>query len=190
MKIVSLIGRSGCGKGTQLEKLVEKTGWEPIYTGKLIRKRSENEDFIGKKLKEVTEQGGIVPTPLVFNIWMPKLTDVRRGKIDTSGIVFDGNPRKLYEAKMLEEVFDMFEWSDFFIPIHIKISEEEAKRRLLKRGRVDDNEAEIKNRLSWFKTDVLPVLNYYKEKGILIEVDGEQSIEKVQEDILEVLNLK
>ncbi len=188
MKIISLIGRPGCGKGTQAEKLVEKTNWNPIYTGKLLRKRAEKEDFIGRKMKKVMNEGGLMPTPMVFNIWMPKLLEMRK-KDSTNGVIFDGNPRKLYEARMLDEVFKMFEWSEYFKPLYIDISKEEARERLLKRGRSDDNEKEIERRLEWFESEVIPVLNYYEEKEILAKIDGEQSIEKVQEDIVKVLGI-
>ncbi len=187
MRIISLIGRPGCGKGTQAERIIEKTDWEPIYTGKLLRERAKKDDFMGNKIEKALSEGRLIPTPVVFNIWMPKLIEFRQaGNVD--GVLFDGNPRKLYEAKMLEEVFQMFEWNDF-IPIHIDISREESKRRLLKRGRADDHEEEIERRLGWFETDVEPVLDFYKEKGILKTINGEQSIKKVQKDIINLLGI-
>jgi adenylate kinase len=188
MKIISLIGRPGCGKGTQIKRLIEKTGWEAIKTGELLRERATEDDFIGKKLDKSLSEGRLIPTPVVFNIWMPKIIKIRE-KGSAEGIIFDGNPRKFYEAKMLDEVFNLFEWSEHFMPIYIDISEEEAKERLLERGRADDNKEEIKRRLEWFESDVLPVLEYYREKGILIEIDGERPIEEVKEDIFKVLNL-
>ncbi|MGM0439225.1 MAG: adenylate kinase family protein [Patescibacteria group bacterium] len=187
MKLVSFIGRPGCGKGTQAERIIKKTNWEPIYTGKLLRKRAKKDDFMGNKIEEALSEGRLIPTPMVFNIWMPKLIEFKKSG-DTDGVLFDGNPRKLYEAKMLEEVFEMFEWPDF-TPIHIQISPKESRERLLKRGRADDNEKEIKRRLGWFESDVRPVLDYYAEKGILEVVDGEQTIEEVQKDIIKILGL-
>lgn len=188
MKVVSLIGRPGCGKGTQIEKILKVTNWEPIKTGKLLRKRAKKGDFIGNKVEETLSQGGLIPTPLVFNIWMPKLIEVRQSE-EVDGVIFDGNPRKLYEAKMLTEVFKMFEWEEVFTPIYLDISEEESRKRLKKRGRSDDNEEEIERRLSWFESDVVPVLDYYKEKGILVEMNGEQTIEGVKKDLFNILDL-
>lgn len=188
MKIVSLIGKAGCGKGTQIEEIVEKTGWQPISTGKFLRERAEKDDFIGNKLDQALTKGKLIPTPIVFNIWMPRLIQFRTDNV-TEGVIFDGNPRKLYEAKMLEEVFDFFEWSDEFLPIYIDISDAEAKRRLLQRGRTDDNKEEIERRLGWFKTEVQPVLDYYQEKGILQIVNGEQSVADVQHDIFQILRI-
>ncbi len=189
MTIISLIGRSGCGKGTQIDFLSKDTGFEVIKTGRLLRERALKNDFLGKKINEFLSTGKIMPTPVVFSLWMPKLIEMRNSSRQ-SGFIFDGNPRKLYEAQMFEEVFDMFEWNDSFFPVHIEISKEEARRRLLKRGRDDDNKEEIENRLSWFETEVRPVLDFYKKKNILLEVDGEQSEENVYKDILKVLKLK
>ncbi len=188
MKVISLIGRPGCGKGTQIERLIKKTNWKAIKTGQLLRERSKEDDFIGKKLNKSLSEGRLIPTPIVFNIWMPKIIKIKE-ESSAEGIIFDGNPRKFYEAKMLDEVFQLFEWNDDFTPIYIDISEKEAKERLLKRGRADDNEKEIERRLSWFKSDVLPVLEFYREKGILVEIDGEQSVEEVKEDIFKTLDL-
>ncbi len=187
MKLVSFIGRPGCGKGTQAERIIEKTNWKPIYTGKLLRKRAKKDDFMGNKIEKALSEGRLIPTPVVFNIWMPRLIEFRQsGNVD--GVLFDGNPRKLYEAKMLDEVFEMFEWNDF-TPIHIDISREESRERLLKRGRDDDHEEEIMRRLSWFESDVRPVLDYYEEREILEIVDGEQSIEEVQRSIIQILEI-
>ncbi len=187
MKLVSLIGRPGCGKGTQAKIIVKKTNWEPIYTGKLLRERAKRDDFMGEKIKKALSEGRLIPTPVVFNIWMPKLIEFKKTE-STEGVLFDGNPRKMYEAKMLEEVFEMFEWPDF-TPVHIDISREESQKRLLKRGRGDDKQEEIDRRLSWFESDVRPVLDYYRKKGILETVDGEQTIEEVQKDIVKILEI-
>lgn len=186
-KIIFFVGRSGCGKGTQIEFLKKETGFSLVNTGELLRKRAENEDFLGKKIKEIMSKGGLIPTPLVVLIWMPLLVEFFEKGV--SGIIFDGNPRKLYEGYMLEEVFNLFGWKDITF-YHLKISEEEARKRLFKRGRNDDIEEDIKERMNWFKDEVEPVINHYREKEMLIEIDGEQSIENVWKDIKENLNTK
>ncbi len=179
-RIISLIGRPGSGKGTQIDMIARDFSFAVINTGEMLRERAKKNDFIGDKIKDTLNSGGLIPTPLVFSLWMPKMAEFYKKNLP--GIVFDGNPRKLYEAYMLEEVFEMFEWNNFSA-FHIKITEEEAHKRLKKRRRSDDTEEEIKKRLEWFKEEVEPVIDYYKEKGVLIEIDGEQSIEKVKEDI-------
>jgi adenylate kinase len=184
-KVIFLMGRPGCGKGTQLKYLIEKTGFKVIKTGELLREKAKEDSALGRKTKEVLLEGKLMPTPLVFMLWMPLLAEFHEQE-DVKGIVFDGNPRKFYEAKMLEEVFEMFGW-DEIKTCYIKISEEESYERLRKRKRMDDTDDEIKERLSWFKDEVEPVIDYFKEKGILVEVNGEQSVEDVWKEIEEKL---
>jgi adenylate kinase len=188
MKVIFLIGRPGCGKGTQLKFLIEKTGFSVVNTGELLREKAKDNDVVGKKVKEVLEKGGLIPTPVVFSLWMPRILDYyEKGE---RGVIFDGNPRKLYEARLLEELFLMI-GAETPKVIYIKISEEESYLRLQKRKREDDNEEDIKERLRWFKKEVLPVIGYYSSKGDLIEINGEQSVEdvfvEIEEKIKEIL---
>lgn len=181
--ILSLLGRPGAGKGTQVELLRGKKKFQIIHTGQLLRKRAKVEDAIGRKLKYVLEHGFLVPTPIVFSLWMPLLIKVKNNESKYQGIIFDGNPRKLYEAKMLDEVFEMFSWTKNFRVCYIHISEQEAIRRLKKRGRYDDHKKEIEERLRWFNTEVKNVLDYYAKRGVLVAIKGEQSQEDVQKEI-------
>ena len=183
-KVIFFLGRPGSGKGTQIKYLKEKTGFEVIETGELLRKKSLEDDFLAKKVKETLGRGGLIPTPLVFLIWMPRLVDFREKGV--KGVIFDGNPRKFYEAKMLEELFEMFEWNDIYA-LHLNISPQEAKERLLLRKRSDDNEKDINARLEWFEEEVMPVINNYNKKNSLIEINGEQSVEMVWKEIQEKL---
>ncbi len=178
--IFFLVGRPGSGKGTQLSFLKEMTGFDVVKTGDLLRERAEKKDIVGEKTKEVLSEGKLIPTPIVFSLWMPLIIDLL-GK-NTKGLIFDGNPRKLYEAHMLEELFSMLDFKEP-IALYVRISEEEACERLLKRGREDDREKDIKERLRWFKEEVMPVVDYYSKKDRLIEVNGEQSPEAVWREI-------
>ncbi len=178
-KVIFFLGKPGSGKGTQIKFLAEKTGFSAINTGELLRKRAKEDDFIGQKIKETLLRGGLIPTPLVFLIWMPILVDFRKKGVE--GIIFDNNPRKLYEARMLEELFHMFEWKQV-VAVYLKIREKEAYKRLERRKRYDDSKENIKERLRSFKEEVEPVLKYYSEKGKLVEINGEQKIEDVWKD--------
>ncbi len=182
LKVIFLIGRPGCGKGTQLKFLVEKTGFSVVNTGDLLREKAKEEDVIGNNVSEVLKKGGLIPTPVVFSLWMPFIIECYNKK--EKGIIFDGNPRKLYEARMLDELFLMLK-IDSPMVIYIKISEEESYSRLEKRRREDDKEEDIRERLRWFKEEVEPVIEHYSEKNVLIEINGEQSVEDVFQEIEE-----
>ena len=69
--------------------------------------------------------------------------------------------------------------------VHLDITDEEAMKRLLARKRYDDTEAAIRERLQWYKAEVVPAVEYYREKGRLVEINGEQSVEAVHQEIVE-----
>ncbi len=178
-KVIFFVGRPGSGKGTQIQFLKEKTGFEVVKTGEMLREKAQKKDLLGKIVKEVLEEGKLIPTPVVFSLWMPFILKLNEKK--AKGVIFDGNPRKLYEAHMLEELFTMLYWSEPFL-LYLKISEKEALKRLKKRGRGDDRKKDVEERLRWFKEEVEPVANYYKKKKRIIEINGENTIEEVWKD--------
>ncbi len=179
-KVIFFLGKPGSGKGTQIKYLEQKTGFEVIRTGELLRARAKNKDYMGEKIKKCLDEGGLIPTPVVFLLWMPLLIEFKEKNIQ--GVIFDNNPRKLYEAKLLGEVFNMFEWSDVSV-VYLKISDKEAHKRLSQRKRSDDTEKNIKERLDCFQKEVMPVIDYYEEQKKLIEINGEGTIEGIKEEI-------
>ena len=97
-----------------------------------------------------------------------------------------GSPRRLQEA-VLEDVPLEFLGRPKPVGVHILVSREEAKKRLLFRKRGDDTETSIERRLDWFDKDVMPIIEYYRKDGRLIEVDGEGAPEKIFNELLEKL---
>ncbi|MFA5013595.1 MAG: nucleoside monophosphate kinase [Candidatus Paceibacterota bacterium] len=191
--IVTFLGKSGSGKGTQVKLLRDKFDLDYIGTGELLRERKKTSDFTGTKIAEVIDSGGISPTCVVFFLWMAKLEEFKK-KTDFNGIVFDGSPRRIKEAYMLDEALEWYEWNNSVKVILIDISDEEVEKRMLLRAneagaekRPEDSVEGIRKRLEWFKEEVGPVINYYEEKGKLIKINGEQTIEKVFEDILKAI---
>ncbi|MDD3292946.1 MAG: nucleoside monophosphate kinase [Candidatus Pacebacteria bacterium] len=211
--IIILLGKAGAGKDTQMELLREKMGLDYIGSGELLRERKKIDDFTGNKISQTIDNGGLVLTPVVFQLWIKKLEELKnRG--DVKGIIIDGSPRKIKEAFLLDEALEWYEWNKNIKALLIDISDKEAIERIEKRkycsqckeiyiydGKVekcskcggeliqreDDQIDGIKKRLDWFKKEVEPVIDYYKEGDRLIAIDGEQSIEKVFEDILKKL---
>lgn len=184
--IICIVGRSGSGKGTQTKLLQGKTEFKVISTGDLLRKRAQRKDILGKIIQRVLNEGGLIPTPIVFALWMPLLVKIKN-EGSARGIIFDGNPRKLYEGQMLEEVFEMFGWKGRLRLCHIRLSRREVLKRLLQRKRTDDTIKEIKGRLAYFPRQVEPMIRYYKKKQMLIEVDGAQTVEAVHKEIMREL---
>jgi len=214
--VVIVLGKSGSGKGTQAKLLMKKFGLGYICTGDLLRARSKKKDFTGKKLSKSLLAGEIIPTPVVFKLWLDKAEELKAKK-GLNGFVMDGCPRKILEAYLDDEAFKWYEWDKNVKAILVDISDKEAIWRLTKRRickdckelipfvghfrklkkcpkcggkliqRSDDTIKAVRKRLGWFKIDVQPVVNYYRETGRLFKVNGEQSIEDVFRDILKVV---
>jgi len=217
--VIILLGPPGSGKGTQAKLLQKKFDLKYIGSGDLLRSRKKKGDFTGIRIGQYIDVGKRVPTPVIFNLWMDKMESFKKSS-DFKGFIIDGSPRSLFEAEMLELALGWYEWNKNKRVIFIKISPKESISRLTKRRmckncgrsipyigefrnlkkcdkcggklirRADDTVKGVKERLSWFKTDVQPSINYYKKRGELIEVNGEQSIEDVYKDILKVLGYK
>jgi len=188
-------------------------GFDFINSGELLRERKKIQDFTGKKISQVIDNGGLILTPVIFKLWMDIFESIKnRGEF--KGIIMDGSPRKIKEAYLLEEALEWYEWNNNIKVILIDISDEEAIERIGKRRycekckeiyiydgkmetcskcgeklvkRLDDEPEGIKKRLAWFKEEVDPVIDYYKERGSLKVINGEQEIDKVFEDILKAL---
>lgn len=179
-KVIIFLGRSGCGKDTQAKFLQEQHGFSVIKTGDLFRSLAAEPTFTGKKIARILEEGGLPPSWLAEYLWTRNLITAP----DFPGrIIFNGAPRRLHEAQELDDVLGWFERADTGAFL-LDISREEARARLLKRGRTDDDERAIAERLDWFEEIVMPVVEYYEKSGRLVRINGEQSIEKVFEEIL------
>ncbi len=181
MKIISVIGRPCAGKGTQVRFLQKETVYPAMMTGKMLRQRAEKDDVLGRKISEAFEKGVIHPTAVVFSIWTEFFLELKDSS--EKGAIIDGSPRKLYEAWMLEELFEFLGWKNCWKVFYLEITEEEAYERMQKRMREYDSEEEVRSRLEWFNTEVVPVLDYFKEKGMLVTINGSNNVEEVWEDI-------
>jgi len=214
----ALIGRSGCGKGTQAELLMKHFGnLLYISTGGLLRELAKLDTSAGKGIKKILDNGGLAPDFVIIGLWMRELCNNLK---DDQGILLDGAPRRVIEAQAADEFMDFLGKKDTFFPILLDISREEAFDRLTKRrickkcgklipwvgdfkkmekcdscggelfNRPDDNPQAINNRLDYYEQKVVEVINYYKDKNRLIVINGEQSIENVFEDILKAVKVK
>lgn len=214
--VVIFLGKQGSGKGTQAELLGKKLGLDYVGSGDLLRERKKERDFTGIRTKNVVNTGGLIPTPVIFKLWLDKFEELKKKK-NLKGFIMDGSPRKILEAYLIDEALEWYEWDKNVKVMLIDISNKEAIWRLTKRRickkceriipyvgkfremrncpkcggrlikRADDTVAGVKSRLNWFKTDVQPVINYYRKTGRLIKINGEQSIEDVFKDILKTL---
>ena len=207
------LGRSGSGKGTQAVLLKSHfKGIRFITTGDLFRKLLKKKDSeTARKIKKIVNSGGLAPHWLASFLWTRAIIDQVKPQ---DMVVFDGAPRRLDEAKLLDEILEWYGRKP--IPILVDISSREAVNRLTKRKlckgcgkiipyigkykditvcntcggklitRKDDAPSSIKKRLSWYNKKVKAVEEYYKSQGRLKVIDGEQSIAEVFNDILKI----
>ena len=182
------IGRSGCGKGTQVElfikKIQEVNGLKTlrIETGSLLRELATETSFTATKTKELLDRGALMPESLVIGLWSSYLIENYSGK---ENLVFDGLARRLPEALILDAALQFYNIQKYKV-IYINVSRKWGTERLLARNRKDDTEEDIKNRMNWFDTNVTDSIEYFKNNKNcdFIDVNGEQTIEEVHAEVI------
>src|SRR3989344_6904148 len=174
MKLI-LIGIQGAGKSTQGNLLSEKLGIPYLSTGHIFRQIAKEKTRLGRYIKEVMNSGALIPDNKTLEI----VSDYLKRPEYERGYIMDGFPRTIQQAKTFENGIDKV--------IYLKVSDEEALKRLSFRngeGRADENPKAVAKRIESFHKFTEPVLDYYQKKGILIEVDGEKTIEQIHSEIL------
>ena len=183
---IALFGPPGAGKGTQSEFLTEKYNLFYISTGDLLRKEMAGKTRLGLEAQSIIASGGLVPDEIIVQIIEKTITE----NPGSNGFLFDGFPRTYIQAYILEGLMIKLHTSLNCL-ISLNVPEEESVKRLLNRGltsgRSDDNEQVIRNRLKEYNEKTLPVLQFYKDRGIYVEVDGTVGIENVHTQITEII---
>ena len=170
---IALFGPPGAGKGTQSEFLVKEFNLFYISTGDLLRKELAAESKLGLEAKSIIASGGLVSDEIIVQIIEKTITE----HPDADGFLFDGFPRTYIQCYILEGLMIKLDTSLHCL-ISLEVDEEESVSRLLNRGktsgRSDDNETVIRNRLREYTEKTLPVLDFYRDRGIYHRVDGGQ----------------
>lgn len=192
----NFIGRSGCGKGTQsglLKDLLEKKSGQGsvfyVYTGEHLRALTTHQEFLAARLLDtkILKAGGKAPDSLA--IWA-STKELIHGVTETNHVLIDGSPRTALEAQSLDEFLDFLDRRKIF-HIWLDVSYQWAYDRMLNRGRYDDTPENIKNRLAYYEKYVAPAVEFYKNDKAhgLLHINGEQTIERVHNDIVKAAGL-
>ena len=195
MRVQTLIifGRSGSGKGTQADLLLKFiTSRDPekrvlyIETGQKFREFAQRDNYTAQLTREKMGKGGLLPEFMPIWVWANSFVENFTGK---EHLVLDGLSRQQHEAPILDSALKFYNREHSTI-IVINVSSGWAIKRLLERKRNDDNVDDIKRRVEWFDTSVVPTLDYFRnnDRYKMVHIDGEQSIERVHQDIVSAID--
>ena len=180
---IILFGPPGSGKGTQAVNICENLKIPHLSTGDMLREAVASGSDIGKKAKEIMEDGGLVSDEIVLSIVKERIDF----KDCSDGFVLDGFPRTINQAIGLDSFLDVSQKIEYVL--RIKVDEEDIIKRLIERGRSDDKPEIIKNRFKTYNSQTQPLIPFYENRKILFNINGMQEIEKVFEDIKKVIGL-
>lgn len=173
---ILFIGPQGSGKSTQAKLLSEYLKIPVISTGDIFRDLSQQHSEQGMMIKKILEEGRLVDDKTTS-----KAVEDRVKQSDCqNGFIMDGYPRTLDQIKFFDP--------DFNKVFYLQLSDEYAIARLLKRGRGDDTEEAVAERLKQYHTLTDPILDYYLKQGLLITIDGSGTIEQIQQRLRKVPN--
>ena len=214
MKII-MLGAPGAGKGTQAKRIAEKYGVPHVSTGDIFRANIKNGTQLGMEAKKYMDQGLLVPDELTVRILLDRVAqdDCK------NGYVLDGFPRTIPQAEVLDEALtklgDKIDYAiDVNVPDENIIRRMSGRRACLTCGatyhiehippkqegicdkcgselvlRDDDKPETVKNRLAVYHEQTQPLIDYYKNEGILVEVDGTKNMDDVFTDICKVIGV-
>ncbi|MCF6367034.1 MAG: adenylate kinase [Bacteroidales bacterium] len=187
VKYFLIFGPPGSGKGTQSKKIIEKYNLVHLSTGDILRKELEINSRLGQIAKSHMNKGGLVPDDIILGM-VAKEIEANKG---TSGVVLDGFPRTVDQAKGLDKLLlnKNYEISAMFA---LDVDEDELVRRLLERakigGRVDDTPEIIAKRIQTYKLTTAKVAEYYSEQGKLHEINGVGDIDNIFSKIASIID--
>ncbi|WBU37697.1 adenylate kinase [Homoserinibacter sp. YIM 151385] len=181
-----IVGPPGAGKGTQAERIAERFGIPTISTGDIFRANIKNETELGLQVKAIVDAGDYVPDSLTNALVTDRLEEADA----TTGFLLDGYPRTTEQVRYLDELLTSHGHALDAV-IRLVADQEEIVRRLRKRaleqGRVDDSEEAIRHRQEVYLRETEPLIAAYRERGVLLEVDGLGAIDEITERIFAAL---
>jgi adenylate kinase len=183
---IIIFGAPGSGKGTQSELMIEKYGLDYISTGNVLREAIKEGNELGKTAKDYIDKGQLVPDELIIQL-IAKFLDEKK---DSKGVIFDGFPRTIPQAKALKDLLTE-RGTDISVLLDLQVEDEELINRLLERGKVsgrsDDNLETIKSRLDVYHTQTAPLATYYISEGKHVPIKGIGTIEDITRRIDEAI---
>jgi adenylate kinase len=183
---ILLLGPQGSGKGTQAKRIAASYGLPHIATGDMLREEIAAGTELGNRVGPILESGKLVPDDLMIEVIRHRLShdDVE------DGFVLDGFPRTLAQAEALDGMLREINRTPTIV-LQLEVPEEECVARLMRRakeeGRPDDTPDAIRTRLSLYRKETEPLVEYYRAQGNLVGIHGDRPVDDVFAEIQEAL---
>ncbi|MEL4154081.1 adenylate kinase [Corynebacterium bovis] len=182
MRLV-LLGPPGAGKGTQAAILSDALSIPHVSTGDLFRDNISRETELGREAQQYMDAGRFVPTSVTAN-----MVRTRLGQDDAAkGFLLDGFPRTIEQAEILRDMLAE-KGESLDAVVNYTVSEDVVVERMLARGRKDDNEEVIRTRLQVYRDETAPLIDFYRELDLLVDVDAEGTVEDISSATLDALD--
>ncbi len=182
---IIIFGPPGAGKGTQAKIIAQENNLVHLSSGELSRQMLGDKK-LGEKIKKYLDAGQLVPNNIIIDIVEKFIKD----NSNCDGFIFDGYPRNLGQAKALDHLAKKWK-TNIHLVINLKLTEEEALRRILLRakvsGRSDDNTKTVENRLRIYRERTAPILDYYRDQEKLKNIDGSRTIKQIAKEIKRII---
>ncbi|MBO4738570.1 MAG: adenylate kinase [Bacteroidales bacterium] len=183
---IILFGAPGSGKGTQSKILLQNHQLEYISMGDILRQQIAQQTPLGLEAKALIDKGQLVPDDLIIKILEKRMAEAKT----TNGFLFDGYPRTLAQAEILEQLLTKMGTSLSYF-ISLEVPEDELTKRLLNRakieGRSDDTKEVIEQRFKEYEAKTKPVKDYFAKKGKMIQIVGTGTEAEVAERLDNIL---
>lgn len=186
MKLL-IIGAPGAGKGTQASRIAEHYDVPAISTGAMFRQNIADGTELGRQVQAIMAAGELVSDEITDQIVANRL-----GEPDAaSGWLLDGYPRNLHQVEVLDELLGASD-AGLDAVIALQVSEDVLVERLLQRaaieGRADDNEQTIRNRMKVYQAETAPLMDAYRDRNLLVEVDGLGEVDQITKNVIAALD--
>jgi adenylate kinase len=176
------LGAPGAGKGTQAKALADLCGIPHVSTGDILRAAVANQTPLGVQAKAYMDRGDLVPDQLVVDLIRERLHESDA----QSGWVLDGFPRNVPQAEFLDDLLHSIH-QPYDNVVNLDVPDDVLVKRMLSRGRADDTEEVIRNRLKVYRDKTAPLIDFYKGRQRLVHVNGDQSMQDVTNELKQLI---